>query len=122
MVGEVNLEFAYAVADAPVFLTVVIGDGQIGGSAVKLGDTLIGKPGAIKNRRIGNGPDLLERELSIKTLVSDINDLTNWTSVTYKLTGGPPQTPVTARFRVANNGDGVLYRTTFRFEDARIEA
>ena len=56
----------------------------------------------------------------MKTLVSDVNDLTNWTSVTYQLTGGPPQSPITARYRVANNGDGVLYRTRFRFQRAEV--
>lgn len=115
MVTENNLELTYVVGDGPVKLTIIIGDGQIGGSALKMDGGVIGSPGVVEKQLIGRGPDLVNKVLEAKTLVADINDATDWTSVTYELTGGPPQQPVTAKQRVENEGDGVIYRTNFRF-------
>ena len=115
MLEEVNLEFEYAVGQSSVALSVEIADDQIGGSSVRLDGERIGDPGTIQNRAIGEGPSLVGRLLLVKTVVADIDDQTDWTSVTYRLSGGVPDHPITARHQVDKDGDGVIYRTTFRF-------
>jgi hypothetical protein len=114
MLEEVTIEFDYFLgAEGEVTLTVEIGDGQMGGSSVRLDGTLIGKPGTITNRLIGAVNELAGKKMLVKTLVSDESDDTDWTSVTYKLTGGRPEVPFTARHKVSQSGNGVIYRTTF---------
>lgn len=118
MTEDVTLEFDYFVGKKNVTLTVFIGDGQIGGSSVRLDGQLIGDPGEIKDLLIGKGRALVGKKLLVKTLVSDDSDDTDWTSVTYTLTGGDPNTPITARHKVETSGNGVIYRTTFVFKAA----
>lgn len=115
MVDELDIEFTYLASNKPVTLSVIIGDAQIGGSVVKVNGDVVGKPGAIKKLALGKGIDLVDAEVEVKTLVSDINDDTNQTSVTYLLEGAEPA-KVTAKRTVENNGDGVLYRAKLTFE------
>ena len=79
----------YAVTpNKQVFLTVEVGDGQVGGTALQLngislpfnplGETTIGAP----------GQDLRRSILQVVTTVKDINPMTNQTSVTHRLRGG----------------------------------
>lgn len=117
MTEDVTLEFDYFVGKKKVTLTVFIGDGQMGGSSVRVDGQLIGDPGEIKDLPIGKGRDLVGKKMLVKTLVSDDSDDTDWTSVTYTLTGGDPKTPITARHKVETSGNGVIYRTTFVFKD-----
>jgi len=115
MVEELDVEFTYTVGDEPVFLTIEIGDGQIGGSVVRKNGETLGDTGIIKNRKLGKGADLVGAEIDIKTLVADVNDDTNETSVTYVVKGAQPQR-LTAKRAVENNGDGVLYRAKLVFQ------
>lgn len=117
MVDEVDLELVYTVDEKPVLLTIRIGDAQIGGSVVKRDGEPVGKPGAVNRLPLGKGTDLVSDSIEIKTLVADVNDDTNETSVTYVLQGALPET-IVAKRRVANNGDGVLYRTKISFQTA----
>ncbi|HVX40235.1 MAG TPA: hypothetical protein VHB25_11730 [Gemmatimonadaceae bacterium] len=115
MVEKVNLAFDYAVAAGPVMLSIAIGDGQIGGSALSLDGTAIGPQGTITNLKIGNGPALVAKKLSAKTLVAPVNDDTSFTSVTYTLTGGATHPPFTFSHELQNPGDGVQYVMTINF-------
>lgn len=117
MLEKVERNFIYFVGKDTVELTVRIGDGQIGGSAPpQLDGVPIGEAGSIENLEIGAGQDLTGKELLIRTLVSDENDDTDWTSVVYELTGGTPTTPFEATHKVADSGNGVRYRTTISFQ------
>lgn|SRR5262249_30979877 len=73
----------------PIRLQIVIGDGQVGGTALTLdgvptpfdntaGQATIGQPGAT----------LVGKVLHCATTVQDINPASNITSVTYRLSGG----------------------------------
>jgi hypothetical protein len=71
-----------------IFLTVEVGDSQVGGTALQLngspipfnpaGETPIGAP----------GQDLRRSVLQVVTTVKDVNPLTNSTSVTHHFRGG----------------------------------
>lgn len=107
-----RLETSYRVGHGDVHLSIVVGDGQIGGSAVRLDDKLIAT-GDIKKMRIGNGAEIANRKLVVKTIVSDENDSTNRTSVTYVLAGGPSEEHFKLAAVVDNDGDEITYRATF---------
>ena len=115
MVEQVNLAFDYTVATGPVTLSIVIGDGQLGGSALSLDGTPIGPKGTITKQIIGDGPSLVAKKLSAKTLVAPVNPDTSFTSVTYALAGGAVHPPFTFSHQVQTPGDGVLYTTTINF-------
>ena len=117
MVDELDVEFTYTVSNKPVSLTVVIGDAQIGGSVVRKDGEIVGKTGTIKDCALGPGTDLVGHAVEIKTLVSDVNDESNETSVTYVVKGAQPER-LTAKRKVENNGDGVLYRAKLIFQKA----
>jgi len=109
---SVTLVTDYQIADAVVKLSVVIGDAQIGSSIVKLGSTPLGK-GAIEALPVGAGPAVRGNPLFVKTIVTDINDSTNHTSVTYRLTGGRVDQEFHSAGTVDENGDSVVYRARF---------
>lgn len=115
-VDEVNVAFEYEVTDAPVRITIEIGDAQIGGSALILDGTMIGKPGAVKNVSLGGS--LKGKSLLARTLVGDVNKQTNWTSVRYTLTGGANHPPFTFSHLLENDGDAARYNTTITFVGA----
>jgi hypothetical protein len=51
----------------------------------------------------------------VKTVVTDVNDKTNRTSVTYGLEGGPRPAEFSLEGTVAEEGDSIIYRVTFDF-------
>lgn len=104
----------YVVAKDDVFLSVVIGEQQLGTSVVKL-DGKVLKEGAVKKLKIGSGPKLVGSTLTIKSVVTDINDQTNRTSVTLTLEGGVVDAVHTLSVEVDDNGDSAIYRTEVEF-------
>ena len=104
----------YEVATRIVRLGVIIGDAQIGASIVKLESAEIAK-GEIDNVPVGKGPAIEGKRLFIKTVVTDVNDATNSTSVTYRLTGGTGDWDYTVTENVDQNGDSIVYRAKFTF-------
>jgi hypothetical protein len=115
MIHEVNLEFEIAVSAGDVRIGITIGDGQIGGTALFLDGHPIGPRGAITDLRIGDGQDLAGRALLARTLVADVNEATNWTSVRYTMSTPAALPPMTASREVENDQEAVRYNTTFRF-------
>jgi len=96
------------VAGQKVFLTVMIGDADVGGSVVELdGDRIL--KGDVDNQDLGDGNGLKGKKLRIKTVVVDVNPHTNNTSVTYSLKGGarPKEWPLSEP--VSNEGDAMKY-------------
>lgn len=111
------LETNYAVAGNDVTLSIDIGEGQLGDSVVRLqGKDITPKDTAhIRNLPIGGGAKLTGQALGIKTIVSDVNDSTNKTSVRYRLEGGKTPGQYELRADVAEEGDAVVYHVTIHF-------
>jgi len=113
MPQEKTFAVAYEVADdQTLYLTVIIGDGQVGASVVKLETQILGTHD-IEDLEIGEGSEIRSKRLYVKTMVTDINDLTNWTSVTYRLSGGMEDLERTEEIRVDNDGDAAFFRARF---------
>lgn len=120
-VKSVKLETDYEVGDDPVRISILIGDGQFGTSVMWIGERIFG-PGDIANVVLGDGADLTGETLVIKSIVTDINDQTNHTSVTYDLDGGPVAANHVVEAVVDQEGDSVIYRTRIRFTSAQDQA
>lgn len=110
----VRFRFDHAPGNSPVTLTVKIGDGQVGGSVVRLNGKQIGNVGTIRDLPIGDGPALVGQELTVRTGVLDINDAANSTTVTYDLNGAAPGA-LMASAEVEHDDDAVVYETVIRF-------
>jgi hypothetical protein len=113
-VKSVRFETEYRVADGDVHVTVRIGDGQFGTSVMMLADQTFG-PGDVNDVVLGAGPDLSGLELRVKSIVTDINDMTNRTSIAYDLTGGEAPATHVLVATVDEEGGSVVYRTRIRF-------
>ncbi|UCD25332.1 MAG: hypothetical protein JSW51_05275 [Gemmatimonadota bacterium] len=113
---RVKKEITYKVADDPVTLSVIIGQAQLGRSVVKLEGELIRRGIDIRQAEIAPGSELLGKILTIKSVVTDVNDKTNRLSVRYELAGG--QEPLTEDVEtiVELEGDSAIFRMTITFE------
>lgn len=78
----------YPLTAANVTLDVVIGDAQIGASAVFVDNDIIHKGSTVQALVVGSGPKLINKTLVIRTIVTDINPNTNHASVTVVIRGG----------------------------------
>lgn len=106
---SVKIEATYAVNDSRnVHLTINVGDGQMGTSAVVLDGTPVGI-GQIKRLKLGQGAALRGKKMRIKTVVTDVNDRTNRTSVNHILEGGKATLPVKMSGQVDDEGDSINY-------------
>jgi hypothetical protein len=115
MSTSTNFSTSYEIGDGEVRLTVRIGDRQIGASAVRIDGKEV-TSGIIKECIIGRGDELNGKELFVKTVVTDVNDATNRTSVTYTLSGGLRTSTYAQHTTVAADGDTVIYRATFALQ------
>ncbi|HEY6359479.1 MAG TPA: hypothetical protein VIX63_00175 [Vicinamibacterales bacterium] len=84
----VELKDEYRVADGEVRLAVSIGEGQTGLVSVFLGGVKISRSPAPIDLRVGEGSEIRDKLLEVRTIVNDVNSQTNKMSVTYQLTGG----------------------------------
>lgn len=107
-----TLQTDYAVDAGDVTLTVIIGDGQLGSSLVRLGEKELAT-GDIDRLKIGKGSAIAGKELFVKTVVADVNDNTNHTSVRYELKGGAADQTFDLDASVDEEGGSVIYRATF---------
>jgi len=112
---SVTLVTAYEVAKANVYLTIVIGNAQLGSSAVKLNNKVLGT-GDIEELLVGKGPSIEGKPLSVKSVVTDVNDKTNQTSIRYKLKGGKFDKNYDLEATVSQEGESVIYRATFHLK------
>lgn len=110
----VRLKESYVVAEGPVTISVIIGEGQKGHTTVFLdasertdGATIAGFP-------LGNGPDLEGREVRVSSVVTDTNPSTNHTSVTYTLSGGAAERTYKLEYTVSKPYETVGYYAKFR--------
>ena len=110
----VRLKDSYVVADDEVRLTVEIGQGQKGYVEVFLDGTRIGQGDGITDLLVGPGPKLGGQRLRVSSTVTDTNQNTNNTSVTYTLTGGRQTQSYDSRYEVEAPGETVDYDASFR--------
>jgi hypothetical protein len=110
--NTVELNANYQVASGPVFLTITIGDAQIGRSIVFLDDKKVGI-GDFTKFKIGDGEGIKGKTVNIKSIVADVNDMTNKTSITYVLAGGTTDHSFAATGTVENDGDAMIFKAHF---------
>lgn len=108
----IDLAADYEVAKSQVLITIKIGDAQIGSSIVKLDATEKGR-GAIKDLKIGNGPSVKGKKIRVKSVVTDVSDKTDRTSITYVLKGGSKTQEFRSSGTVEQNGASIIYRAAF---------
>jgi len=107
-----TLNETYQVGTGPIRLTVILGNAQLGGSAVSLdGSTLT--VGDVDHQMIGLGPAVKGKTLFIKSNVSDVNNATKTTVITYVLEGGSATKSFQLSEDAADIGETVTYRATF---------
>ena len=118
MVKTESNAFERTLTSGPVTLTIVIGDGQLGGSSLKLSRKPFGPAGDIVAVEIGSAAALRNRALEVRTLIADVNPQSNSASVTYEFTGAAPERE-TVRHRIKRDGGAVLFISRFLFRRAR---
>jgi hypothetical protein len=107
---RVSMNASVPVADdEEVLLSIVVGDAQLGASRVLLGTTQVGL-GQIADLSLGLGSAVRGQTIKIKSVVTDVNDATNHTSITYRV--GAQELSQTAT--VDEQGDSVIYRATIQ--------
>jgi hypothetical protein len=108
----VDFNAEYKVGTGDIYLSIIIGDAQLGSSIVYVEDKEI-KKGDINHEKIGSGIDLMGKKIKIKTVVTDVNDMSNYISVTYSLSGGASPLSITKESVVDEDGDSVIHRAVF---------
>lgn len=106
-----------AVADGDVSLSIVVGDAQMGSSVVRRGDERgeVLAIGDVADLALGTGAALRGTAVYVKSIVTDINDATNFTSITYQFRSGGTTTPLELSAAVDAEGESVVYRMTIAF-------
>jgi hypothetical protein len=110
-----ELETDYLVADGDIAIDVTIGQAQLGASLLKLDDRQLAS-GDVRQQAVGKGADLKGKVLFVKTIVSDVSDKTNLTSVRYGIRGGKADQSFDLSASVQNDGDSVIYRAWFNLK------
>ena len=101
---------------SPVYLTVTVGNAQIGSTVVTWGGKVEDPSSEISHEQIGAaGDDLRSKLLVCNTIVKDVNATTNATSVRYVLEGGNATQTFDFEAEVAENGGFATYAITFAF-------
>jgi hypothetical protein len=109
----IDLQSDYKVVDTRnVSLSIRIGDAQIGSSIVFLEDKEIGR-GDIADLSLGKGSKIKNKRVKFKSVVTDVNDMTNKTSITYIFKGGVLDQSFSSNATVDENGDSIIYRGIF---------
>ena len=112
---SVKLNTTYEVAQGNVTLTIIIGNAQLGSSLVKVNNEEIGR-GQISDLSIGSGVIIAGKTLSIKSVVTDVNDKTNLTSIRYILKGGKADKEFDLNATVNEEGASIIYRAKFELQ------
>jgi len=106
--ADVHLE-----KDGAVTITVMIGEGQIGGGVVKIDGKQIGVT-PVSKLSLGTESDLKGKTILIKTIVADENPETNKTSVTYGFDQDGKQQQFVSKAEVDHDKDTIGYWAKFK--------
>jgi len=96
-----------------VQLALTIGEGQFGTCRIKLGGVEIVTATGPISVRVGKRSEVKGKTLFVRSVVNDVNSLTNRMSVTYRLTGGAADGKTTARGKVTREGDVLVFDANF---------
>jgi hypothetical protein len=100
----------------PVQIDTVIGDGQVGGTALTLNGVPVQFDNLTGRGMVGQvGTNLVASVLQCLTTVQDVNPATNKTSVTYTLTGGLATQTFPFSVQVTADSGLARYSITFLF-------
>jgi hypothetical protein len=114
--SDITLDKQYVVRTRDVFLAVTIGEGQQGRSSVLLnGKEILRTSPPFSKFLVGAGPDLVDRTLTIRTVVNDVVATTNRMSVTYGLSGGRSPEKFTSKGTVGRDNDFLSFEANFTF-------
>jgi hypothetical protein len=112
----VELRNDYAVVNAQdVRLSVSIGEGQTGLVSVFLGGTRVSRTPAPIDLLVGNGSQIRDKLLEVRTIVNDVNNQTNKMSVTYQLIGGVAPLELVSKGEVARENEPLDFTAVFAF-------
>jgi hypothetical protein len=95
-------------------LKIKYGYAQVGGSAVKVGQTVINASPPDSENYTLNDPTAGQVVL-IKSVVTDVNDATNQCSVVYSLTGGVVDQQFISEGETEQDGDPILFYSWITF-------
>jgi hypothetical protein len=107
-----RLKHTYRVGAGEVTLRLIVGEGQVGTSLVRLGERDLAS-GAVAMVFVGTGPEVAGQQLSVATTVTDVQRFTNRTSVRYLLSGGPEDAAFEASADVDAEGGSIHYVARF---------
>ena len=68
-------------------LTLTVGEGQFGTSRAKLDGLVLATGSGPMSIRVGRRSEVKGKTLFVRSIINDVNSLTNRMSVTYRLTG-----------------------------------
>ena len=111
---SVDLVTSYQTGAGELSLSIVVGNAQIGASVVRLNKKVLAQ-GEISDLELGGARGLAGKALNIKSVVTDVNDATNKTSITYVLTRGAQVQEFTSKAEANGNGESLVYRALFKF-------
>lgn len=109
----IRLRESYVVGAGPVVLDVVSGEGQKSLIRVRLGGVVLKEAKTIEKLNLGSGPDLEGKTLRVVATVTDTNQATNHTSVTYTFTNDGEKKEFTSDHTVDSEGETVDYDAKF---------
>jgi len=111
--AAITKEKRYEVRNAKVFLSLVVGEGQFGRSDVFVGaQKVIRTSGSFDELLLGEGQDLIGKDVVIRTLAVDVNAQSNRMHLTYQITGGPSSLEFESKGEVTNQGGTLTFKTT----------
>jgi len=112
-------DFEFKVNDKEVFLTITIGEGQLGASFVFRGKVLLVKGGVvIGGLNLGSGNTLFDQTINVDSIVNDVSTQTNRMSVRYVVENGGNRQTQMATHEVQAEGNTCRFVTTLSFKRA----
>ena len=116
MPADVTLKGAYTVGSDDIFVTVAIGEGQHGTSAVLLGTTRIAVGSGPLRVKVGDGDDIKGEVVTVRSVVNDVLSQTNKMSVTYVFSGGKGKDTFTAKGVCKDEGGLLIFEAKFKLQ------
>lgn len=94
-------------------LALTIGEGQFGTSRIKLNGSVLATGSGPLAIKVGRRSEVKGQLLFVRTVVNDVNSVTNRMSVTYRLTGGVEPLKTVVKGAVTVEGDILVFDANF---------
>lgn len=109
---DVNENFT-ATADGQVELDAIVGNQQLGSTVVKVDGTQVAKGTSIHDLVLGTGADLNTKVVLVRTVINDVNEATNVTTMQYTLSDGTNTKTYDATGEVDKDFGVIVYFANF---------